>query len=121
MPDGYAKQAGFYVNITLTALVVFSQPALRPGGLARRIDTILGNLSYPIFLVHWLGSFAGYMLLSSTIPRGWELVLASAPVIVILAAALARLNGRFVEPLRWRVRNRERPRENAGAASICLE
>jgi len=100
MPDGYAKQAGFYVNVTLAALVVASQPALRPGPLARRIDTILGNLSYPIFLVHWLGGLAGYVLLSSTIPRGWELVLASAPVIVVLAAALAWLNCRFVEPLR---------------------
>ena len=121
MPDGYAKQAGFYVNIALAALVVVSQPALRPGSLPRRIDTVLGNLSYPIFLVQWLGGFAGYMLLSSTIPRGWELVLASAPVIVILAAALAWLNGRFVEPLRWRVRNAQPPRENVGAASICLE
>jgi peptidoglycan/LPS O-acetylase OafA/YrhL len=121
MPDGYAKQAGFYVNIALAALVVVSQPALRPGPLARRIDTVLGNLSYPIFLVHWLGGFAGYLLLSSTVPRGWELVLASAPVIIVLAAALAWLNGRFVEPLRWRVRSAERPRENAGAASICLE
>jgi peptidoglycan/LPS O-acetylase OafA/YrhL len=121
MPDGYAKQAGFYVNIALAALVVVSQPALRPGPLARRIDTVLGNLSYPIFLVHWLGGFAGYLLLSSTVPRGWELVLASAPVIIVLAAPLAWLNGRFVEPLRWRVRSAERPRENAGAASICLE
>jgi peptidoglycan/LPS O-acetylase OafA/YrhL len=121
MPDGYANQAGFYVNITLAALVVVSQPALRPGPLARRIDTVLGNLSYPIFLVQWLGGFAGYLLLSSTIPRGWELVLASAPVIVVLAAALAWLNGRYVEPIRWRVRNAERPRKNAGAASICLE
>ena len=34
MPDGYAKQAGFYVNIALAALVVVSQPALRPGPLA---------------------------------------------------------------------------------------
>jgi peptidoglycan/LPS O-acetylase OafA/YrhL len=116
MPDGYAKQAGFYVNITLAALVVFSQPALRPGPLARRIDTGLGNLSYPIFLVQWLGGFIGYMLLSSTILRGWELVLASAPVIIVLAAALAWLNCRFVEPLRWRVRNAERsPRRQ----SVC--
>ncbi|MGQ0446109.1 MAG: acyltransferase family protein [Beijerinckiaceae bacterium] len=117
MPDGYPKFAGFYVNIALSALVVGSQPALRPGPLARRIDCVLGDLSYPIFLVHWLGAFAGYMVLSSTIPRGWELVLASAPVIVIFAAALAWLNGHFVEPIRWRVRNAERRRETA--ASIC--
>jgi peptidoglycan/LPS O-acetylase OafA/YrhL len=106
MPEGYAEQTGFYVNITLAALVVLSLPALRPGPRARRIDAVLGHLSYPVFLVHWLGGLAGYLLLSSKIPRGWELVIASTPIILILAAALALLNARFVEPLRSSIKNR---------------
>jgi peptidoglycan/LPS O-acetylase OafA/YrhL len=119
--DGYVEHAGFYVNIMLAALVVALQPALRPGPFVRRIDAVLGDLSYPIFLVHWLGGFAGYILLSSLTPRGWELVLVSAPIIAILAAALAFLNARFIEPLRWRVRNAERPREKMAAVSNCVE
>jgi peptidoglycan/LPS O-acetylase OafA/YrhL len=100
MPEGYAEQTGFYVNTTLAALVVLSLPALRPGPRARRIDAVLGHLSYPVFLVQWLGGLAGCMLLSSEIPRGWELVFVSTPIILILAAALAFLYARFVEPLR---------------------
>jgi peptidoglycan/LPS O-acetylase OafA/YrhL len=121
VPDGYAEQAGFYVNVLLSALVVALQPALRPGPFMCRIDAILGDLSYPIFLVQWLGGFAGYLLLSSQTPRGWVLVLASAPVIALLASALAFLNARLVEPIRWRVRNAQRPGEKIASVPNSVE
>jgi len=58
----------------------------RRGTRARSIDAVLGHLSYPIFLVQWLGGVVGYLLLSTNITRAWELVLASGPVILVLAA-----------------------------------
>jgi peptidoglycan/LPS O-acetylase OafA/YrhL len=113
MPQGYAEEAGFYVNTILAGLVVVSLPALQPGPLARRIDAALGDLSYPIFLVQWFGGFVGFILLSSKAARGWELVLTAAPIILITAIVIAMLNSRFVEPLRRRIRKEEQPRERA--------
>jgi peptidoglycan/LPS O-acetylase OafA/YrhL len=120
MPDGYSEYVGFYLNTALAGLIVISQPALRPGPLGRRIDAVLGNLSYPIFLVQWLGGFVGYLLLSSTVARGWELVLVSLPIIVILASVLAWLNKLFVDPLRWKVRNADALRNKTSVKSISL-
>ncbi|MGH6839203.1 MAG: acyltransferase family protein [Methylocella sp.] len=109
-PKGYAEYTGYYVNIALAACIVASLPTVKLGRLGQRLDAALGHLSYPIFIVQWFGGFIGYMLLSRTIVRGWELVFISAPIILVLAAALAWMQARLVEPLRGKMRNKETPR-----------
>lgn len=104
VPQIFAEGPGYYLNIALAGAVIISQPAFAPGPWLRRIDRFLGELSYPVFLVQWIGGFAAYRMIGETELRGWEVALAAAPLILIMAAALALLNRRFVEPLRARVR-----------------
>lgn len=104
LPLGYAEGLGFYLNIVLSGAVVITQPALAGGEARRRVDALLGDLSYPIFLVQWLGGFGGYVLLGESVLRGWPLALAAAAPILIMAIALAWAQRRFVEPARRRLR-----------------
>jgi peptidoglycan/LPS O-acetylase OafA/YrhL len=104
MGEQFVTQTGYYLNAELAALVVVAQPALKLGPLARRIDTMLGELSYPVFLVQWVGGFVGYLLLHQLVARGWDLIIVSTPAIMFLSAALAWIQSRWVEPLRFKLR-----------------
>lgn len=116
VPQIFAEGLGYYLNIALAGAVIISQPAFAPGPWLRRIDRILGELSYPVFLVQWIGGFAAYRMIGETELRGWEVALAAAPLILIMAIALALLNRRFVEPLRARVRASEPGRAELAVA-----
>jgi peptidoglycan/LPS O-acetylase OafA/YrhL len=55
---------GFYLNIVICALLVFS---LAIGGkilsVNRKFDKIIGDYSYPIYLLHWqTGLLASYLI-----------------------------------------------------------
>lgn len=115
-PQHFAEGLGFYINIALAGVVIVTQAAFAPGPTLARIDRLLGELSYPIFLVQWIGGFAAYVLLGETELRGSEVALAAAPAILIMATGLALLNRRFVEPLRMRVRTGP-PQQDAPAAA----
>lgn len=104
LPLGFAEGPGFYLNIALAGAVVITQPALAGGEALRSVDALLGDLSYPIFLVQWLGGFGGYVLLGESVLRGWPLALAAAAPILIMAIALTFAQRRFVEPMRQRLR-----------------
>ncbi|MBU6527830.1 acyltransferase [Methylocystis sp. MJC1] len=103
-PANYAIGAGFYFNILLTTPVVVALAEMKTGPILTRVDRLHGDLSYPIYLVQWLGGFAGYMLLASPAIRGWELFFASVAPILLIAGALSWLQGVFVEPLRSTIR-----------------
>ncbi|WP_424361986.1 acyltransferase family protein [Methylocystis parvus] len=103
-PIDYPRQAGFYVNILLSTLLCIALTSLKAPPKLRRIDGFLGDLSYPVFLVQWLGGFVGFMLLSGAALRGWTLLAAAVTPILLIAAALASLQRRYVEPLRGRIR-----------------
>lgn len=106
-PIDYPRRAGFYVNVLLSTLVCIALPSLKMTPRLRRIDGFLGDLSYPVFLVQWLGGFVGFMLLSGAALRGWSLLAAAALPILLIAAALGWLQRRYVEPLRGRIRRNE--------------
>ncbi len=103
----FGTSTGFYLNSSLTPLVVVALLRAPLGTKLRRLDSYLGDLSYPIFLVQWVGGFIGYLLLAGKEMRGWELMLVSTPVILLTAAGLAWLQSRFIEPLRVRIRQGE--------------
>jgi peptidoglycan/LPS O-acetylase OafA/YrhL len=103
-PAKYSIGAGFYFNILFSIPVVIALSQIKTGPALARIDRMLGDLSYPIYLVQWLGAFVGYMLFMSRAPRGWELFFASVAPILLIAGALAWLQSRFVEPLRSKIR-----------------
>lgn len=103
-PIDYPRQAGFYVNVLLSTLVCIALPSLKAPPKLRRVDGLLRDLSYPVFLVQWLGGFIGFLLLSGAELRGWSLLMAAVLPILLIAAALGWLQRRFVEPLRRRIR-----------------
>ncbi|WP_349362185.1 acyltransferase [Methylocystis sp. JR02] len=103
-PANYPVRAGFYLNIFLTIPVVVALSELKTGPVLARVDRLLGDLSYPIYLVQWLGGFAGYMLFASPAMRGWELFFASVAPILLISGALSWLQGLVVEPLRSKIR-----------------
>ena len=47
------RTEGFYVSLALAGLAVFCLKDYRSGGRLERIDSRLGDLSYPVFLAHW--------------------------------------------------------------------
>lgn len=105
LPQSFAEYGGYYLNTALSALLVIvldgrrlSSPALR------RLDALAGELSYPVFLTHWLGGYLAVLILSKSEMRGWAVVLTGAPITLLIAAALAWFNARFIEPIRREVR-----------------
>jgi len=52
---------GFYFNLTLCALLIFCLTEVKPNYI--RIDKSIGNLSYPIYLIHYQCGIIAFQLL----------------------------------------------------------
>ncbi len=106
-PASYIFGWGYLVDTACFGVVVSGLSGLSSrqfGPLAECIDRMLGEWSYFAFLVHWLAAFLVAGILLNGEWRGWTLLLAVTPVVLVASAAFARLNRKFVEPLRSRVR-----------------
>jgi peptidoglycan/LPS O-acetylase OafA/YrhL len=106
-PTSYIFGWGYLVDTVCFGVVVSGLSGIsihRFGPLAERIDRMLGEWSYFAFLVHWLAGFLVAGVLFDGEWRGWTLLLGVTPLVLVASAAFARLNRRFVEPLRSRVR-----------------
>jgi peptidoglycan/LPS O-acetylase OafA/YrhL len=97
----------FYANILLFTLAAPWLLELRLPERLREHDAILGHLSYPVFLVQWLGGFVGFLLLSHFEGRGVALFYVSLPFILAMAVPLWMLNEIVVEPARKSIRQPE--------------
>jgi peptidoglycan/LPS O-acetylase OafA/YrhL len=100
---------GFYINYLLQALIVASlidRPLLP--FVSRQMDKLLGDFSYPIYLIHFQG---GLILLGMGIglKRG-ELLFAvvSLPVIFFLSWCLTRFIEQPIENIRKKVKTMKR-------------
>ncbi len=105
LPSGYAETGGYYVGIFLSVLVVAHLPAFAVGSNMQKLDRMLGRLSYPVYLVQWLGAFLAHVMLCPNSWRGWDMAAAGLPVILGLAAMIVWVDEAIVEPLRRRVRD----------------
>jgi peptidoglycan/LPS O-acetylase OafA/YrhL len=107
-PASYIFGWGYLFDTVLIAVVVSGLSGLsihQFGPLVGRIDRILGDWSYFVFLVHWLAGFLVASLLLAGEWRGWTLLLAVTPVVIAASAAFSALNERLLEPLRDRIRD----------------
>jgi peptidoglycan/LPS O-acetylase OafA/YrhL len=104
----------FYVSCAVSALLValLSLP-IAAAARVRRLDARLGDLSYPVYLVHmqvgfWVAS------LTSLPQHGLSLFFGALPCVLGGAWLLLRAVDRPIERLRARVRARHDPPVNAG-------
>ena len=95
---------GYYTDTIVFAVVVAGLANIKAAPLIRSLDKALGELAYPVFLVQWLTGFITVLVFMPDTLRGWPLAFASIPVTLTVSIALAALNGRFIEPLRARLR-----------------
>jgi peptidoglycan/LPS O-acetylase OafA/YrhL len=106
LPDEYAYGPGYYFATFLFVIVVAGLAKVQWTPLAQRLDRILGEIAYPVFLVQWLAGFLTALAISPGIWRGWPLTFASIPLILLMAVGISLLNGRLIEPLRMKLRRK---------------
>lgn len=104
LSDEYARLEGFYVNTVTGAVLVAALVDWRPAEALRRGDGYLGELAYPVFLCHWLTGFAVALAFFEPDARGTGFAAATVVASVMVAVLMAAANGRWIEPLRRKVR-----------------
>ncbi len=104
-PDSYIFGLGYYLDTILFTIVVAGLAWRSFLPFIRRIDKVLGEWAYFVFLVQWLAGFAVALAFQWGQSRGWALCIAATPVAVLASAGLALLNRKFVEPIRNQVRD----------------
>jgi peptidoglycan/LPS O-acetylase OafA/YrhL len=100
----YVFGLGYYLDTILMTIVVGGLAWRRFHPLIGRLDKVLGEWAYFVFLVQWLAGFAVALAFHSGQSRGWAIFIAATPLAVLASAGLAFLNRKFVEPLRDQVR-----------------
>jgi peptidoglycan/LPS O-acetylase OafA/YrhL len=101
---------GFYLSLALTVLLVPSLASLIAEELPPRVvalDRLLGNLSYPVFLCHWLVAMVvAWAFFGSRAPAGGSLFVSSVVFVNVLAFAVYAFVERPVDSLRSAIRPR---------------
>jgi peptidoglycan/LPS O-acetylase OafA/YrhL len=107
LPGSYIFGDGFFFDTICFAIVVSGLSGLSAKNVSpvvARIDRTLGEWSYFAFLAQWLCAFIAANALPGLAQRGWMLLLATTPLVLIASAGLAALNRTWLEPLRDKVR-----------------
>ncbi|WOJ98282.1 acyltransferase [Congregibacter brevis] len=107
----YLLDAGKYLNIILATATVVALYWHAPPDWLKRIDKYLGDLSYPLYLIHWqVGALVSYLLYNApTRGRSSEglLSLILATVLALgIALAMSRYLDRNIEKIRVQVRSK---------------
>lgn len=94
----------FYFNLFLMGLIV-SHLARQSLNADRRLDKIIGELSYPIYLIHFQAGMLVTFLVPSLSRGEWPFLFASIPVIIGASWLLHRMVETPIELLRGNIRN----------------
>ncbi|HKF99337.1 MAG TPA: hypothetical protein VKB15_01850, partial [Xanthobacteraceae bacterium] len=95
---------GYYLNVAFLAVLVAGLARVRLGTRIHAFDKALGDMAYPLFLVHWLVGFLVSLAFFPQTSRGLMLTLVATPAGFIAAFGLAEINRRFTDPVRDYVR-----------------
>ncbi len=106
---GLSDTAGFYLNYFVCALLVISLLARQElPFISRRLDSWLGDLSYPLYLIHYPLAFLFVYIFRqaglNTIGPSWDLFVLSFPFLVLVSWAMAAGIEQRVEKLRTAVK-----------------
>lgn len=85
----YADPIGNWFNVGMSALMVVALKNLKAGSAWRSLDKRLGDLSYPLYLLHWqAGAVASFLLFGEAIhgasPNGLMAFALAMPIALIL-------------------------------------
>lgn len=107
LPESYVFGAGYFLDTICFSVLASGLSTGSPksfGPLMQRVDRTLGEWSYFAFLVHWLCAFVVVVVVPGMALRGWLLLLATTPAVLLACAGFAALNRKLLEPLRDEVR-----------------
>lgn len=115
---GWLISLGNYANIGISTLIVCTLFNARPNPSLRQLDRSAGDLSYPIYLLHWQGAVVASMLVYGGLVRGRT---AEGAVVtafgLFLTALLGLVCARIIDPAVERRRTRIRSRAAHGEAT----
>jgi peptidoglycan/LPS O-acetylase OafA/YrhL len=95
----------FYLNLLLCAGLVVLLSQVRPASeKLKGWDKFVGDLAYPVFLLHWGVGLYVSVLLCQGHPRGIDVLGYSLPLVIILSALMIFFIDRPLEKLRRRIR-----------------
>ena len=93
----------FYFNLAFQCLAVGALSRMRQVAFSR-LDKLCGDLSYPMFLCHWLVGYVIASLFFANQSRGISLMVATLLVSSAVAYCVCRSQDAIVEPWRRRIR-----------------
>jgi peptidoglycan/LPS O-acetylase OafA/YrhL len=97
----------FYLNLVINAFVVLSLSTVAGGSrVARKADSLLGDYSYPVYLIHWQGAFLAIMLFPTLRKGSLMQFLVGLVIIFALATLVMYLVERPVDYIRKYVQRR---------------
>ena len=104
-------ETGNQINSILTALVVVRLFSLRLEGKFKQADRVLGDFSYPVYLLHWqAGLLASLAVFGETAQganvRGVIVFVAAMPILFLLCSVCVFLIDPVVQSMRDKVRRR---------------
>jgi peptidoglycan/LPS O-acetylase OafA/YrhL len=88
----------------LFVIVVAGLAEARSSAAFETLDKALGEIAYPVFLLHWFAGFVAALVLMPGSWRVWSIFLMSMPITLVLAAALSILSHKLIDPLRVCIR-----------------
>jgi len=105
----FPERVNFYLNVALNALLILSLSTRQSlMGVSRRTDRLLGDFSYPIYLIHYqialivLASLSAFGL---QLARGDNvLAVLTLPLLILMAWVLSTLVERPIDKLRKKIR-----------------
>ncbi|ANU07637.1 acyltransferase family protein [Paraurantiacibacter namhicola] len=112
---------GNVLNAAIAALLAAQLFALRPAGRAAWLDKLLGDFSYPVYLLHWAAMLVAGALVfgqasSGMDARGVQTFLVTLPVLAAFCAVLVFAIDRPLEAWRDRIRSAAAARVADGEA-----
>lgn len=113
---GVRMNLHFYLAFVAATLMVAGLAHVRaPNERLRQLDARLGDLAYPIFLVHF--TIGGALAIALDLPRSPQLVVLALPAAVLAAVVLHRYVERPVDVLRRAIRQSPAEPSWSGATS----
>jgi len=111
-------ELGFYLNIIICATLIYS---IVVGGnmsfISKRADAFIGDLSYPVYLMHWqVGLLVSFILFGSPLhgfsTNGLISLIVSIPVVILLSIVLIYLVDHPIQAIRQRIKYTQHPTYN---------